>query len=378
MGNHFHIPLVEFFSGEIWHTQFGLDILEITYDYIINGLDIDKITIPTNCYFCHNDESLQKIQNIVNKFNNTKCHLCFSLSIDGKIIDNLRPRNNQEEYTDEFYDTVFTFAKFNNFLFHPMVAAAGIEHWKENYQWWKDMHKYYNLDISDIMLLEVRNDDWTEERIKYYCEFMKMLADEFLHEQCHDDIQIMANVIGNVRLRDIDPKLSGYIPWLIAPNATYHGCTVPYDLTVRLGDLAICPCHRQAYEQYLYGHFIVEDGAITGITARNPLMAVRILMGNMQTNMPLCDMCIYNKFCMRGCFGAQLEVNHDPFFPIKSVCDLYKAKWAYMLQYYRDKGIIDYYRNNISIQEFGNETILAILELDKLEQGVRNNVMDPR
>jgi len=39
---------------------------------------------------------------------------------------------------------------------------------------------------------------------------------------------------------------------------------------VRLGDLAICPCHRQAYDEYLYGHFVVENNRITGIKANNP------------------------------------------------------------------------------------------------------------
>ena len=46
------------FSGEIWHTQLGLDILELTLKYIPKGLKFGSITIPSNCTFVNNDESL--------------------------------------------------------------------------------------------------------------------------------------------------------------------------------------------------------------------------------------------------------------------------------------------------------------------------------
>ena len=47
----YHIPKIEFFTGEIWHTNFGLEILEITYQYLQNGLNVDWFMIASNCSF---------------------------------------------------------------------------------------------------------------------------------------------------------------------------------------------------------------------------------------------------------------------------------------------------------------------------------------
>jgi len=40
-------------------------------------------------------------------------------------------------------------------------------------------------------------------------------------------------------------------------------------ICVRLGDLAICPCHRTSYDKYLLGKFEVKDNQIIGIKANN-------------------------------------------------------------------------------------------------------------
>lgn len=47
----FHIPKVEFFTGEIWHTNFGLQVLDITLEYLKKGLDVDWFMIASNCSF---------------------------------------------------------------------------------------------------------------------------------------------------------------------------------------------------------------------------------------------------------------------------------------------------------------------------------------
>ena len=69
---------------------------------------------------------------------------------------------------DEFYDKVFSFAKHYGYGFHPMVAAASIEKWIDNYKWWIKMLKKYDLPMDYLMMLEVRNDDWTDEKIKEF------------------------------------------------------------------------------------------------------------------------------------------------------------------------------------------------------------------
>lgn len=370
IANNFHIPLVDIFSGEIWHTQLGYDIFETLYFYLQRGLQVDRFIITSNCFFCNEDKTLQKVQQYINIFKEIGHPIVFSISIDGKIIDEQsRPRNNKlNKYTDEFYENVFTFAKINNFLFHPMISSKNVKYWIENYKWWIKQLEYYKIDIlNTLMLLEVRNNDWTEESINDYCKFMKFLMDDYLHKECKDDIKIFANSIVKARQLPNDPTLQGYNPWVIFKSDSYNGCTVSNHLTVRLGDLAICPCHRQAYEQYLYGHFIVERGIITGIKAQNPAMAIRILMGNIQTMNPLCDMCVWNKYCLKGCLGSQLETNYDPFFPITSVCNFFKKKYSFIMQYYRDHGVIEYLRS-FSTKEYGINHVLDLLELESEER----------
>jgi hypothetical protein len=40
--------------------------------------------------------------------------------------------------------------------------------------------EYYNIPFEALMMLEVRNDDWTAESIEYYNNFMDFLLDHWL------------------------------------------------------------------------------------------------------------------------------------------------------------------------------------------------------
>ena len=46
-------------------------------------------------------------------------------------------------------------------------------------------------------------------------------------------------------------------------------CNLVHHLTVRLGDLAIIPCHRLSYDKLIYGKYKVSDNKIVGIEALN-------------------------------------------------------------------------------------------------------------
>jgi hypothetical protein len=83
-------------------------------------------------------------------------------------------------------------------------------------------------------------------------------------------------------------------------------CSVADHLTIRLGDLAICPCHRTAYNKYLYGKFVVENDKIVDISAINTQMAIRILFANNKIASFGCDNCIFSEYCIKVCFGSQL------------------------------------------------------------------------
>lgn len=341
--NNFHIPSLDIFSGEIWHLQFGKDIFEMIYKYIKLGLKIDWIIITSNCSFVSDPASLQIIQQYIDKFNEINVPLVFSISIDGKIIDNdSRPRNDPSLiYTDEFYDLIAAFAKHNNFLFHPMISSHNVHKWRENYIWWTQYCEKIGYDVSTaLMLLEVRDGTWTDENIQDYCDFIKILLNNFFNKECHGDNVLFTRAILNTTLPN-EPHLQGYIPWAIGLNDTFVGCSISNHLTVRLGDLAICPCHRTSYNEYLYGKFIVEDNTITDIKAINPSLAIQILMNNIHTGYPTCSNCALNYICLHGCYGAQIEYGKDPCFPLPNVCKFFKMKVRSIFNEYERLGVIN-------------------------------------
>ena len=172
-----------------------------------------------------------------------------------------------------------------------------------------------------------------------YTDFLGFLIDKFLAEHCSGDVGKLTN---HLFLTDIfNPGGSGYVNFGLTKADSFQGCTVSDMFTVRLGDLAIPPCHRTAYDGLLYGRFRVEDGKITGIEEHNPQTASRILFQDSILCSPGCDCCPYNSFCLRGCYGAQQEAGKDPFMPIESVCRLFKGKIDFLIEKFEKLGVWD-------------------------------------
>ena len=364
--NNFHIPELSIFSGDIWTSEFGWKALEIIYNAIKSGLDIEFITMASNCSFVGDPIAVQKMQQFIDKFNAIGCPFQISISVDGKCVDEAgRPRNDKNnKYTDEFYERIGSFARHNNFLFHPMVSAENVKYWIENYEWWRKFLQYYEFDLDDIMTLEVRNGNWTEENIEDYCKFLTLLLDRWMKDKCHNNPQVFAKYLASSYLLNSEnPSVGGYMPWLIGRVDTFIGCTVANHLTVRLGDLAICPCHRTAYNEYLYGYFDVKNDKIVGVRAVNPVMAIKVYMNNVLTSSPLCDQCPINNCCLKGCLGSQFEYGRDPFMPLENICKFFKNKAKTIFKYYRDHKIIDYLKQ-YGQNEYFSEDIATILRIN--------------
>lgn len=344
MANGYCIPKCEFFTGEIWHTQFGLDVLDLTLEYIKKGMQVGWWLIASNCSFLFDEVQTCKIQHYINEFGKHGSPLVFSISVDGEIIENARPLASGKQRDKAYYDRMFLFAKHNNFHFHPMVASSTVDRWIENHQWWERNLKEWDLNPEEIMLLEVRNGDWTEDSMYHYTKFLKYLIDKYMHDYCDDNVETFAKHLMVSRMGHERAKVDGYIPWCFPETDNFIGCTCSTDMTVRLGDLAIAPCHRTAYNKYLYGHFVVENDKIRDITANNPQMANKILMSNFNLASFGCDTCTFNPYCLKGCYGAQYEEQGDPFIPIPNVCEFFKEKNSFLLSYYEQLGVIDYYK----------------------------------
>ena len=285
----------------------------------------------------------------VSTYERAGCRLQLSGSIDGGLSDGITRRGNDRQLTDEkssdiFYDRFFSFWRRYGFLFHPMVSAQNVKYWKENFLWWEEKCAAYGYDaFRDVMMLEVRNDGWTEENIRDYTDFLDFLVDRFLAQRCGGDPRQLANYLFLTDIFTLGG--SGYVNFGLTKADSFQGCTVSDMFTVRLGDLAIPPCHRTAYNELLYGRFRVEEGRITGIEEHNPQMASRILFQDSILCSPGCDSCPYNSFCLRGCYGAQREAEKDPFMPIESVCRLFKGKIDFLIDKLQALGVWDILRD---------------------------------
>lgn len=357
--NRYRLHQIEFYTGEIWQGEWGLEVLEATYQAIKRGLQVESFLIPSNCSFVMNESQLNKIQKYINKFQREfNIPIIFSISVDGQIIESdTRPLNSGEVKTDAYYERLFLFAAHNKFFFHPMVAAYAIERWIENYDWWDKMCKEYGYNVDEhVMMLEVRNNDWTEEKIQHYLNFLDYMMEKRFNDVGGDAYSFMKDLFcfGG-------EGLHGYVPYAPAQADNFAGCSIPNSLTVRLGDLAICPCHRTAYNKFLYGWFKVEDDKIVDIIANNPQMAVRVLMANNNLCSFGCDDCAYAAYCLKGCYGSQYENVGDPFMPVPGVCNFFKEKWRFIIRKYEELGVIEeckkinpYHEAYVRIQEFLN------------------------
>lgn len=331
------IDRLDLFSGEILGTKLGNSILDILLLYIKKGLKIKTIVLPTNGSFLLSETQTKKMEQYIDFFDQLNCKIIISFSNDGLIIDNKqRPfKDTKIFYNEDYYEKLKDFAAKYNFGFHPMVAQENIQYWVENLKWWKEYTKdTFPIFLQGTMFLEVRNDCWDETSITKYLEFLQefhqLMYIDFKNaniiQSLEDYWKIVLDIGIDQELKDFISNLS-YIP-VILRSSNCISCNLTYGFCVRLGDLAICPCHRTAYNKLLYGKYKVQDNKIVGIEAINPMFLMHnYFMG--QNGSFKCDTCIIKTQCIGGCRGAQLEANSDPLTPIDSVCLLEKIKFLY-------------------------------------------------
>ena len=126
-------------------------------------------------------------------------------------------------------------------------------------------------------------------------------------ESVDEAVQCLFNLSPSIK-KSINLNNNNYLPYAITKSNTYPACTIATHLCVRLGDLAISPCHRTGYEKNIYGYFQVENNRIVGIKANNPYMAMRILFGNNTICSPKCDTCDFNKFAYKVALARKWNI----------------------------------------------------------------------
>lgn len=344
----------DLFTGEIWDTDFGYSVYEITKKAVEKGFRPDVIVIPTNMSFLLSDKSTEKAEDFLSYCKNFSVKVCYSCSNDGLYLDlKTRPLNNPESYqyqkgTEEYYDKLFKFCKKWELGFHPMVAAHGIEDWIENYKWWEESLKKYDFIEHPIMYLEVRNDDWTEEKIKSYLKYLNFVIDYEIKNTYNNNVEEFSNFVYRV---DKDYRQgTNYSPMHINRNEFDPGCTIHRSLVVRLGDMAIVPCHRTSYDEFIGGHFKIENNKIVGVTAKNIQILNQVWLNNMAGNAK-CGTCKHRSYCIKGCYGSQFESTGELLYPIESVCEFLKAKNFFLYLKYDKIGILDTHRDGADFKK---------------------------
>lgn len=338
----YKISAFDLFSGEIWGLPLGNKVLDLLYDYKKRGAYYTTIMIPSNCCFILNDDRLKKVEEYIEIFDKVGVRLCFSASVDGLIIEEkTRPFKNitQEKRTEEnFYNKLFDFCLKYGYGYHPMVSASGIEYWIENFNWWMKKFREYKLEMNAIMLLEVRNDDWTDDKIKELLKFLNYVIDFSKVNIYYNDLLAMAYDVFTIPEKRM---IDNYYNIGLRIECNRPTCSISRSLVIRLGDLAIGPCHRTCYDKFLYGFFEVQDNKIVDIKAENVQLAWKIYSCDTTTGFPQCDVCKIKEFCMKGCFGAQLEATNDLLYPCPSVCKMFKAKNQFLYNKYKKMNLLN-------------------------------------
>jgi len=298
-------PKIEIFGGEPLVQNIGFKCLDLILEKLSGKVET-KIVIPTNFTFLLNEKLTERVEELLEKSKKVNLPIFLSASFDGKYCESNRPfRGRKECRDDEYYDKCFSFASKWKFGFHPMIYSRHIEKWKDNFLWFQKMMQKHDIPFHNIYLLEVRNQEWTLHQTKLFGDFVRFL------------IHWSYRKVGRANFLDFLFKKRGFN--ILTASLSTHGrgigCSFQSALYLRLGDLAIVPCHRTCYKPFVIGRFKVDKGKIVGVEANN--IELGVMKAAFHTNtFPYCETCLIKSLCSFGCLGAQLETTGDMFTPI--------------------------------------------------------------
>lgn len=365
----------ELFAGDMFSTDLFFGTMEILYPYFEYmydkapelfsiGVDERVIIIPCNMRFVSNDEIAQQVKEWIKKFATLNVKIVFSWSHDGKYSSDIREKI---ELTDEYYDKVFTFLKETHGGLHPMLSYEGIQNAKANLDWWIEMYQKYfpeRVAIGDYMPihLEVRNNGWTDETISEYLEFLRYRMEK-IFDMFKEDIDAVSRYLFHYDGQGL-PDYDQFDCIAFEPfRDNLMSCSMQKAIMVRVSDMAIVPCHRLSYHQFIGGWFVPneERTKIIDLKANNVGQLIDI-KSHQVTLSPECCICWNNKNCLHGCLGSQYEWSGELYLPIPSVCKLQKAKTSFILKMFVETGILQSAINQNLLKEYHKNHLLYLCE----------------
>lgn len=346
--NHYY-PHLDIFSGELLAQNIGYDLLDMIYNHysiLPEEERIPSIGIPTNFTFLCSEKYTQKIENLIEKFDSIGIGLWLSASFDGLHMEVNRPfvgdldipMNVKRDAA--YYEKVAAFCKKHGYGFHPMVYAENIDKWPQNFDWFMDIMKRYDMPLDTLYLLEVRNAKWTDKQLQ---DFSKFLRHIFMWgwEYCnHDKIEFGHFIFKRDREKNY-PMGWNILASPFSNRSNGISCNIQGGLTVRVADLSLFPCHRTMYERFLLGNFVLnEEQEIDTLHCEHAELGITIPMMSNHIS-PRCLTCPINQLCTGGCLGSQYENTKDLFTPIPTVCRLELVKLYTLIDLFKEIDALD-------------------------------------
>lgn len=365
----------DLFSGEFFALPYWEKVLQIIYDFHKDcGCPRRTISIPTNCSFITDDQKTQKIELWISKLKDINCHLYMSLSVDGpEDVEEIERPSKFGQKSKEFYDKIFDFSKKYTYGFHPMVTKTFVKNYKQNYDWWID-----NIIDKEIMVvnpgkepvysipmfLEVRDsEEWDEESLENYRQFLWYVAKTDIEKLHKGNIKDFAyHMLDDFTDATKDFSTYSHVqPYLLALPTIHHdmSCSIQTRPFIRVGDLAVVPCHRTSYPNMIYGYLRLDDKKenIVGFKGSNSILCIKI--NNLSTTRSImgCNNCEIKHLCMNGCLGSQYEHTKELFASQEPVCKMIKTKYKTIHEIAKHYNIYDIIENTFGLSEEKKEII---------------------
>ena len=312
-------PHMELFSGEPLIDDTSYTVLNDVLDILGPSKNKQSIVIPTNYTFLLERGRTEQLEALLEKSVRVGRPIRLSASFDGKYMEQNRPMKGDvpDLRDDAYYDSCFAFNKKWGFGYHPMVYSSDIEKWKENFLWFQKKLEQHKMPWVSIYLLEVRNKEWTNDDLYHYSEFIRFLY-LYAWEKCDQNYKTFSDFL-------FKDKGFNILSSMFTRIGRGIGCSIQGTMFIRLGDLAVVPCHRTMYPEFIYGKLKTDGKKITGLKIDKPELMSAIYSLN-ASRFPYCATCVIRPLCTQGCLGSQYEELGELFTPIPTVCRMYHVK----------------------------------------------------
>lgn len=330
------------------------------------------ILIPMNLRYIIENNLEEKVLDIIEKFKEIQVEIAISWSHDGYYSQDVREK---KELSEEYYEKAFDFITKVPGGIHPMISTQNVKDACKNFDWWVEMFKKYLSNDPKFKGhfypgdLEVRNSGWDDITINQYLEFLKYKFNFFINQ--FDDFDDFVRYIFEIPITSSGGEYKRsthefFDSVLFDSNKARGGkasCSIQSMLTIRCSDLAIVPCHRTCYHQFIGGWFILDEKkeSIIDIKPNNVGQYIDMLYHRVDYA-PKCINCWNNAYCSHGCMGSQFEDSGELYLPIESVCRFQQAKTSFTLKLLIESGVLKRAYDLQYMSDFVQHRIIKLCE----------------